>query len=452
MDKGMVSAGAFRLKDTAYIDAMPVHNDSGLWQVWKMPDGSFMVQPLDQDMEPWGTMYLLDGQEFGLMLTPLPSADGSAPPALPGREGEPDILALWYEQAIAEQEAAENGEKTAEPSLREKPGAARATPSRDQERPDEPVLTPSWDPDEFLFDTENAAPAAVEIPTRAFAGRASSVPPARVGRSAPPDAGGPATRTDHAKTDGAPAPAAGRADPPAAGRADPPAPSENAGGPLPGPVRADALDEDDLLADALAPEADASVNPLDFMPSLSFETDSEPAPAAAGKDVPEPLPAPAASALTVEIAEDDGGTAEFRDDDTYADARAQRLEQRMRREFETLMERVDNGSGAGLERELSRLVLQGAGFSWKQKFMFTEFGFALRRKKLYKLALACHMRALALAPGDEHVLFNVARAEYELGKAEAARVYLLKALEAAPAFGAARRFLAFLDGRANDGR
>ena len=446
MDKGLVSVGAFRLKDTASIDAMPVHNDSGLWQVWKMPDGSFMVQPLDQNMEPWGTMYLLEGQELDLMLAPLPPADDSAPPAQPGREGEPDILALWYEQAIAEQETAGNDEKDPEPSVREKPGALRPGPSRDQERPDEPVLTPSWDPDEFLFDKEDAAPAAVERPTRSLAGRVPPASPARVGSASPPDAGGPVAPAEAAKTDDVPAsmPA------PTPVRVDSPTSPKGASGALSGPACADPVDEEELLADALAVEADSSANPLDFMPPLSFEADSESAPAPAGKAVQEPLLA--ASTFSVEITGDDEEAVEFRDDDVYADARAQRLEQRMRGEFEALVERVDSGGGAGLERELSRLILQGAGFSWKQKFMFTEFGFALRRKKLYKLALACHMRALALAPTDEHVLFNVARAEYELGKAEAARIYLLKALEAAPAFGAARRFLAFLDGCANDGQ
>ena len=78
--------------------------------------------------------------------------------------------------------------------------------------------------------------------------------------------------------------------------------------------------------------------------------------------------------------------------------------------------------------------------------MFTEFGFALRRRRLYKLALASHIRALGFSPKDEHVLFNVARSEYELGKVEEARVYLVKALDAAPDFDAAKRFLAFLDG------
>lgn len=444
MDKGMVSAGTFRLKDTAYIDAMPVHNDSGFWQAWKTPDGFFMVQPLDQDMVPWGTMYLLEGQEFGLMLAPLPSADDSSPLAMPGREGEPDILALWYEQAVAEQEAIEKGEAPAESSPQENPGAVPPAPSRDQERSDEPMFAPSWDPDEFLFDKEETAPKAVETPTRSLANRVPPVPPARLGSSSPADAAGPAAGGEPAKTADMPAPTPARADPSAF--------PTDADSVSPGPACADPFDKEALLANGSTPVPDASVSPLDFMPSLSFEADSESSPAAAGKAAQKPVSAPAASAFTVEIAAGDEEAIEFRDDDAYADVRAQRLEQRMRKEFEALMERADSGSGAGFERELSRLILQGAGFSWKQKFMFSEFGFALRRKKLYKLALASHMRALALAPTDEHVLFNVARAEYELGKAEAARVYLLKALEAAPAFGAARRFLAFLDGCATEGQ
>ncbi len=392
----MVPAGVFIVKNSKCADAMPVRNDSGLWQAWKMSDGLFMVQPLDRDQEPWGAVHLLESRDFGAMLTLLPLPDGGSLKS--SCADATDFLAMWCEQAIAEREAldADNPDSESPPG---RDSWLAAAPSKTRMSPDEPVLVPSWHPDDLFSDD------------------APPVPEARAG-----------------------------------GLPDPVKPETV----LPGTPLMDVSsgirsDDEDLFFDAHA----QAPNPLDFMPALSFEIDSLSEPAVGASSFPDPPAAQAAPpvfgpAVTIEaIEESDPDTLEFQDDDAYAEARASRLEQHMREEFAALMERLDKGANPDIERDLSRLILRGAGFSWKQKFMFTEFGCTLRRKRLLKLALASHMRALGFAPTDEHILFNVARSEYELGNADTARMHLAKALKTAPAFDAAKRFLAFLEGSAN---
>ncbi len=127
-----------------------------------------------------------------------------------------------------------------------------------------------------------------------------------------------------------------------------------------------------------------------------------------------------------------------------AEARARALEEEMRGAFAGVLGRLREEDEPALE-ELDRLINHPGAFTWRQKYMFTEFGLALRKLHLHGRALACHLRALSLAPKDEHVLFNVARAEYEMGNAGAAKTYLAESLAVAPDFEAARNFLQFLN-------
>ena len=141
-----------------------------------------------------------------------------------------------------------------------------------------------------------------------------------------------------------------------------------------------------------------------------------------------------------------GFTVETQDDDFYAE-RATILENSMRVEFAALLEHLDESPYPAIEKEVQTLLARGTGFTWKQKFMFSEFGMALRRKGKARLALVAHERALGLAPGDGHILFNLARSEYELGDIPAARIYLEQALTVLPDFAPAKSFLVFLDGQ-----
>jgi hypothetical protein len=136
------------------------------------------------------------------------------------------------------------------------------------------------------------------------------------------------------------------------------------------------------------------------------------------------------------------------EDPENPESRMARLEQRMRSKFDLLLQAMDENINPKLEEEMTRLLALGSSFDRKQKFMFTEFGLALRRKQKFTLALNSHLRALELAPNDEHILFNVARAEYELRNLDKARYYLDKALSIAPNFTVAKNFQSFLLGHA----
>ena len=132
---------------------------------------------------------------------------------------------------------------------------------------------------------------------------------------------------------------------------------------------------------------------------------------------------------------------------TFYEERAAILENSMREEFAMLLDQLDDSPYPAMEKEVEKLLSRGSSFTWKQKFMFSEFGMALRRKNKAYLALMAHERALGLAPGDGHILFNLARSEYELGDISAAKRYLEQALSVLPDFAPARNFLTFLEGQ-----
>jgi tetratricopeptide (TPR) repeat protein len=130
------------------------------------------------------------------------------------------------------------------------------------------------------------------------------------------------------------------------------------------------------------------------------------------------------------------------------EAEALAREQSLRRSFDRLYARLDIGDQPALERQVAELLEKNYHFGWKQKFLFSDFGVSLRRKRKYALALLAHRQALKLAPDDENIMFNVARAEYEMGDTGGARDSLAKALRKAPNFAPARTFLQFLEGSA----
>lgn len=129
----------------------------------------------------------------------------------------------------------------------------------------------------------------------------------------------------------------------------------------------------------------------------------------------------------------------------------QTLEKNMREEFGLLIEQVREAPQPALEQKIANLLAKEGPFTTEQKFVYSEFGLALRRKRKHYLALAAHKRALALAEDDENVLFNVARAEYELGNNEHAKNCLEKALALAPGFASAAAFLSFLNSSSDEG-
>jgi Predicted N-acetylglucosaminyl transferase len=75
----------------------------------------------------------------------------------------------------------------------------------------------------------------------------------------------------------------------------------------------------------------------------------------------------------------------------------------------------------------------------ENKHFFNELGIELRGLKLYSQAIDFYQKALALAPDDENLLFNIARAAHESGDKGRANAYLDQALKINPAFEAAQK-------------
>ncbi len=384
-----VPLGIYTSGDKGKEGFLPLRNASGLWQVWKLPDATFMIQPLDKEREPCGGSVMISGEVFYNAMTPLPPQGAAGNGEQAGsrlHSNSPDLLVHWYELALAES-----------------PSRAALYPASEYslDPNDEMFFTAVWHPDEpqstappFTSESFNdarfefSAPLQEDVSAQLPRPEAFSLPPV-------PDAAKKPPVLLFAPTE----------EQTAAG-------VEDGGLPISEPfVEESALALPDTET---AEEGKLSLPPLDaFIAANQLPADTVPPPS---------------------------------DEDREADERCLRLENRMRAEFDVLVKQLDNSPHPQVEAEIERLVQRGAGFTWRQKYMFTEFGLILRRKRRGKLALKCHLRALDLAPHDEHVLFNVARMDYELGNAESAKAHLRAAVAAAPGFEAAKNFLDFLSG------
>lgn len=126
-------------------------------------------------------------------------------------------------------------------------------------------------------------------------------------------------------------------------------------------------------------------------------------------------------------------------------AEIERIEEDFRTEFSLALIRLKGKREEGISA-LEKMAEHPGPFAVEHKFMFTDCGLALRKRNFYALANKFHERARKLSPEDEHVLFNQARVMYESGRIDKARAFLQLALDMVPGFGAAKDFLAFIDG------
>lgn len=124
----------------------------------------------------------------------------------------------------------------------------------------------------------------------------------------------------------------------------------------------------------------------------------------------------------------------------------EKLEEQLRSDFSLALIRLQTNREKALE-SLNKIVDNNIKFEKKHKFMFSDFGTALRRRHLYSLAFRFHERAKELAPDDEHILFNMARAMFDAGKVEQARKYLQQAVAMSHDFQAGSDFLEFIEGK-----
>lgn len=82
-----------------------------------------------------------------------------------------------------------------------------------------------------------------------------------------------------------------------------------------------------------------------------------------------------------------------------------------------------------------------------QAHVFNRLGIAYRRQQKYQKALDLYHTAQNYVSEDEHLMFNMARVHYEMDQLVEACALLDKAVEIAPEFKAARKFLAKIKSR-----
>lgn len=74
----------------------------------------------------------------------------------------------------------------------------------------------------------------------------------------------------------------------------------------------------------------------------------------------------------------------------------------------------------------------------------------LRKQGRFDQAEKYYIRVLECDPGNDHVMFNLARVYYEMNRIDEARTMLCRALESNPDLEIAGRFLRFLNAAGND--
>ncbi len=91
----------------------------------------------------------------------------------------------------------------------------------------------------------------------------------------------------------------------------------------------------------------------------------------------------------------------------------------------------------------------GAIFEEKNKHFFNECGIQLRKHELYDEAIEYYKKALKVAPKDENLCFNLARAFFEKGDLEEARECIYKAISINPDYQEGKAFLDYIAQKAN---
>lgn len=92
----------------------------------------------------------------------------------------------------------------------------------------------------------------------------------------------------------------------------------------------------------------------------------------------------------------------------------------------------------------SKLMSLEASYQPEHKHLFNEFGIALRKGRMFKEALLYYSRALELAEDDDHLLYNLARAHFELLDFDESHACVQKALNLNPRLAAAEQLLRIL--------
>jgi len=103
---------------------------------------------------------------------------------------------------------------------------------------------------------------------------------------------------------------------------------------------------------------------------------------------------------------------------------------------------VETGELDKASKVFGSLAKQDNVLAPENKHFFNDLGIELRGLHLYDQAEDFYLKALALAPDDENLLFNIARAAFDGGDGAKAKEYLDKALAINPGFEAAKKLKA----------
>lgn len=107
----------------------------------------------------------------------------------------------------------------------------------------------------------------------------------------------------------------------------------------------------------------------------------------------------------------------------------------------TYLERGDKQKGADI---LERLVKLDATFDREHKHLFNEFGISLRKNQLLDESIGYYERAEKLAPKDENLYYNMARAYFDKKEMKKVGECLNKALQINKNMEEAQKFLEYM--------
>ena len=119
-------------------------------------------------------------------------------------------------------------------------------------------------------------------------------------------------------------------------------------------------------------------------------------------------------------------------------------EDNLRANFGVAMVYLSLGKESKARQAFDKLASIDEMFDPEQKHIFNELGISLRKQGLHDLTLKYYSRALELAPGDEHLHFNIARCRFEMGRYDEMFRHLRAAFELNPDVPEFRQFLEYI--------
>ncbi|MDY0274290.1 MAG: tetratricopeptide repeat protein [Desulfomicrobium sp.] len=105
---------------------------------------------------------------------------------------------------------------------------------------------------------------------------------------------------------------------------------------------------------------------------------------------------------------------------------------------------LDRGDTQKADNIFERLVKIDAAFEAEHKHLFNDFGINLRKNKMYDQAVKYYSKALGLAPHDENLHYNIARAYFAKANLPKAIEHLKTALALNKDLEVAQKFIEYL--------